>query len=446
MAENLEPGLVIGRDMMRDGAYVPLIRRGTRLTPKIIDQVRKMGLERQVLRCVDWRLSRNGGVIRDDLDDVIEEAASAPIVRRPLGPPRRPAVSPPPRRSGDAPPFLEDREIELLHDAISGNLLPGLFRHLVHTLAQRMAVLADAPDFRLRGAHGLRHPANVTVLGIAMGRAAGFDDKQLCATAAAALLHEVGEEELELNDGLRRLCAMPHVRDTLLLFRAWQAGTGVLRQGDDDSLPHPAELLAVADLYDTMLADKPASTRMPPGVAFETVRQMAGRRLDARAVRTFCQTVRPYPAGTTVVLTDRRKALVLRSSAESPLRPVVAVGTEQIDLTQARGLQIADAFVVRREQRVEMGVPVRILIDDREVVWGMLVDVSDHGACLEVDGILESAFRVEIELGVNGSGTLRSRGVACWTRPTGERTTRIGLFAPAGGLRKAVLTHVSCAS
>ena len=357
MAETLEPGLVIGRDMVRDGAFTPLIRSGTCLTPEIIDRVRKLGLERQVLRCVDWRLRRSGGILEDDL--------------------------------------IED---------------------------------------------------NVMVLGIAMGRAAGYDDKHLCAIGAAALVHDVGEDELALNDGLRRFSAMPLVRDTLLLFREWQAGTGVLRQGDDDSSPHPAEILAVADLYDTTLADKPASTRMPPGVAFETIRQMAGRRLDSRAVRMFCKSVRPYPAGTTVLLTDRRKALVLRSSAENPLRPVVAVGTEQIDLSETRSLQIADAFVVRREQRVEMGVPVRLHIDDRDVVWGMLVDVSDHGACLEVDGTVASAFRVEIELGVNGSATLRSRGVVCRTRPTGERTTRIGLFAPAGGLRKAVLTHVNCAS
>ena len=285
MAERLRPGLIMGRDLARPGAWIPLIRAGTRLTPEVINRVRSMGLEESALDCVDW-LAR---VLAEDPETEEDGLAQ-------LGKPARSggAAS---RRMAEPAPFLQGSEIEVLQDALLGNCLPEVLRKVVNGISRRLGSTRAIPDYRLNGVHLLRHPMNVLTLSTVLGHSLGYEPEQLFALATGALLHEVTAESLEGNDGLARLASIGTVRDTIRLFSSWHQGTGPLRPPAGNRPPHPAEVLAVADVYDTMLSDRPDTTRMPPGIAFCALKAMAGRRLEPRTVKTFAEHVLPYPVG-----------------------------------------------------------------------------------------------------------------------------------------------------
>ncbi|MBM3269414.1 MAG: PilZ domain-containing protein [Candidatus Sericytochromatia bacterium] len=433
MGERLRPGLLMGRDLVRPGAWIPLIRGGTRLTPIIIERVMLLGLEAEALDCVDWSA-------RVRLD-VSEDDTFVPV--RPLGDSRRhPAAH---ADSCDLPSFLQAQEVEILHDALRGGCLPSVVRGVVERMDRRLEFAPPSTEFRVRSTFLLSHPLNVMTLSMAVGKSLGFKGDALFELATGALLHEADADSLELNDGLARLAAVGKVRELLRRHADWKQGTGLVEVGGDRPLPHPADVLAVADTYDTMLADRPSARRMPPGVAHRAIAAMAGRRFEDRTALAFARRVQPYPVGTSVRLTDRREARVVDVSAADPLRPVVVVAGERIDLTRAGGLAIADVCVRRKEERTSLSLPVKLRLDDRDAIWAMLVDVSDHGACIEVDGSPETACRAEIELSAPRRAALRAPALVCWMRPAGDSTTRIGLHAPAGGLRREALAYDSAA-
>jgi putative nucleotidyltransferase with HDIG domain len=67
-----------------------------------------------------------------------------------------------------------------------------------------------------------------------------------------------------------------------------------------EAIPLGARIVAVADVYDALVSDRPYRSRVSPGMAVAQLREEAGRTLDASLVALFIEIAQDVPSGPTV--------------------------------------------------------------------------------------------------------------------------------------------------
>jgi putative nucleotidyltransferase with HDIG domain len=184
-------------------------------------------------------------------------------------------------------------------------------------IAQAFADIIDA-----KSPYTARHSTQVAVFACAIGGELGFDPATLVRTRRAALLHDIGKlgvssRILDKNGPLdpeERMAVARHPLHTWEILRrvsgfsdfARQAathherldGTGYPWNLDGGELDLPARVLAVADVYEALTADRPYRPGMPVERALEIVERDKGTRLDALAVEALAAVVgRNTPPG-----------------------------------------------------------------------------------------------------------------------------------------------------
>lgn len=426
MARGLRPGLMLSRDVMQPGTWLPILKAGTTLTPELIAKIRKLGLEHVTLGC-------------------LERARP----REPMG----------------FPPFLTQAEVEKVVGVLVGRGDQSDLRQVVYDAAKRLSQPRSPVDFRIPGHYELFHAVNVFSLSLVVGQALGYGPAQLVSLGTGALLHDVGkamlpaklvsksgrltEQELELMRhhpalGVALLSRAPRFGRWLISREAIEIvrhhherfdGTGYPDGLRGAAIPRMAAIVAVADVYDAMVSDRVYAKRTPPGVAHQTIRSLAGRQFDPMVVEAFLRRVLPYPAGTEVVLSDRRIARVVRATSDTPLRPLVSVDGEELDLAAHKRLDIVGVRVTRKGDRTEVSLPVRIRFGDGHGVWGKTVNLSPEGACLEFMG-QSGIVGPDVELQFCSAGALDTpvRGKVCWVKNCDDGSSRCGVYIRAGDL------------
>lgn len=168
------------------------------------------------------------------------------------------------------------------------------------------AAFADIID--AKSPYTARHSSNVAAYALEMARELGLDDTVRRSLFRAALLHDVGK--LGISSGIldksapltadERLEVERHPRFTWEILQrvsafsdfAWVAavhhekldGTGYPWRLTGAQLDMPARILAVADIYEALRADRPYRAGMPPERAMEILRAQNGTALCPQAV------------------------------------------------------------------------------------------------------------------------------------------------------------------
>lgn len=85
------------------------------------------------------------------------------------------------------------------------------------------------------------------------------------------------------------------------------------------------QIIAVADVYDALIANKIYRSAIPPSEVYKYV--LANREIlfSPDAVRLFTQSVPPYPVGTLVQLSNGDEAVVIKNHHDSLLQPTVQI-------------------------------------------------------------------------------------------------------------------------
>ena len=95
--------------------------------------------------------------------------------------------------------------------------------------------------------------------------------------------------------------------------------------GRSDTLHQFARIAAVAEVYDAIVSDRPYKPGARPHAAVDIIRNGAGTQFDERIVRHFCRVVMPYPLGCEAVLPDGRIGVVSALDPARPYQPTVRV-------------------------------------------------------------------------------------------------------------------------
>ena len=182
----------------------------------------------------------------------------------------------------------------------------------------------EAKDPYLRG-----HSARVADLGAMIAAELGLNEDQVELVRMAGRLHDIGKigirEEILAKEGpltneeyeqvkqhvvigSQILAPLAHLGDVIAFVRShherWD-GQGYPDKLRGDTIPLGARVLAAAEIYDALTTSRPYQEKMPPEVAAERMRDLAGSVLDQNVYKALEAAVK------------RRQALVFLDDART---------------------------------------------------------------------------------------------------------------------------------
>jgi HD-GYP domain-containing protein (c-di-GMP phosphodiesterase class II) len=177
-------------------------------------------------------------------------------------------------------------------------------------VAQAFADIIDA-----KSPFTYRHSSNVAMYACAIGQVTGFDRDMMRRTHRAGLLHDIGKVGVSNRildkkgplDAAERSAMQLHPKYTLEILSRVNAFAGFAHQAalhheklDGSGYPwgvagevldQMARVLAVADVYEALTADRPYRIGMEPEAAFEILNDHRGAKLDAAAIDALASAV-----------------------------------------------------------------------------------------------------------------------------------------------------------
>lgn len=213
------------------------------------------------------------------------------------------------------------------------------------------------------------HSVNVSMLSLLIGRQIGLDGQQIVALVEAALLHDIGKTRVPL-EVVQKPGALDRSERKLIEAHAAYggeilAGTAGLRPltptvalehhrsmvggGYPDLgagvIPHPmSQIVSVADVYEALTGARSYKEPTPPERACVILARIAGEQLNSSLVKAFVSTVSFFPIGSFVRTNRDEIGVVIRTNADDPLRPVIALLRDdllavkaEVDLNASRG-------------------------------------------------------------------------------------------------------------
>jgi HD-GYP domain-containing protein (c-di-GMP phosphodiesterase class II) len=289
--------------------------------------------------------------------------------------------------------------------------LTGQVDALVGEVLDRV-VLTGLGSLRTYNTYTYQHCLDVAVTATMLGRLIGYDRDTLKRLAVGCILHDIGilfahtdlrerpgaladeEEEsvkdhtvlgyLFIRDSLR-LGALPahvayqhHERQDGRGYPRGLSGRNRIVRGSEVHVPgriEPlAEIAAVADLHDTLSADRPWRQRLPPDQVWQALADAAGHHLNRELVEALLGVLPRYPLGTQVLVTEGRwvghGGVVARVPSDRMDAPIVRLLTapdgrriEPVELDLRRGdariRGVLSALDGRLERRPQPATPAR---------------------------------------------------------------------------------------
>lgn len=190
------------------------------------------------------------------------------------------------------------------------------------------------------------HSVNVAVLATLTARELGYKGLRLRYLTMGALLHDLGKLKVPreilnktglLTEGELNLIKQHPIEGEAMLKNA-DVSLSILRsvrqhherwdgKGYPDGLSgieiHPeAQIIAVADVFDALTANRPYREALPPYHALEIV-LTAGNNFNPKVVGAFRKVLNLYPENTKVILNTGEIGLVVAVPTNFPTRPLV---------------------------------------------------------------------------------------------------------------------------
>jgi putative nucleotidyltransferase with HDIG domain len=165
------------------------------------------------------------------------------------------------------------------------------------------------------------HSTRVTMVGLAIGRRLGLDDRQLESIHRCGLLHDIGKlgvpveildkpgrltpDEMEImkqhpSIGARIVAPISAYADVAAAVRYHHEhydGTGYPDGLAGEEIPLIARIFAVADVFDALASPRPYREAWAPDQAIQLIAEGAGTQFDPRVVEAFLAEVHQFQPG-----------------------------------------------------------------------------------------------------------------------------------------------------
>lgn len=239
----------------------------------------------------------------------------------------------------------------LEHDRkINTRSIKRMVDNIIDELLANYNVLVNLNDIRSFDDYTFAHSVNVCILSIMTGMTMLYHDLKLKELGIGALLHDIGktkidkqilnktetltrEEFTEIKRHTEYGFEILRSNDDISLLAAHVAyqhherwdGKGYPRQLAGDHIHTYARIVAAADVYDALLADRPYRPSYSVHQAITILKNMSGIYLDADCVSALISNIAIYPIGSLIELNTGEIGIVVDTNKESPTRPIIRI-------------------------------------------------------------------------------------------------------------------------
>jgi HD-GYP domain-containing protein (c-di-GMP phosphodiesterase class II) len=210
-----------------------------------------------------------------------------------------------------------------------------------------------------------RHNIAVGVLSTVIGRWLELKESDLFQLTIAATLHDIGKVKVPLDilmkpgkltaeevesmrkhttfgyEMLKETVGINHEQALVALqHHERQDGSGYPLGLKGDRITFFSRIIAVADVFHAMTSDRPYRKASP---FYETLTQINDHtfgELDPRISRLFIHKMMQSMIGHEVLLTDNRSGVIVMINPHDPLRPLVNIDEQFLDLSKDSSIQI----------------------------------------------------------------------------------------------------------
>jgi len=228
------------------------------------------------------------------------------------------------------------------------------------------------------------HSVNVSILSTMTAVSLGISNSQdLSSIAVGSMLHDIGmiavppriiakrdslrPEELELLEGhtvhgfeiLRKVRGFPLLA-AHIAFQHHERfdGLGYPRKISGEEIHLFARIVAVAEEYDNLVADRPDNKGLAPHVAYEKIVAGVNSLFDPNVTTGFLSKIALYPIGTMVKLTTGQIGVVSAVTARLQHRPRVEI------ITDPKGVLLYKPYSIDLSDKEHLTIFIEDILSD----------------------------------------------------------------------------------
>lgn len=436
-ATTLVPGQVLARTLFDPTLGHSLLAAGSVLTALIISKIEQLGLVDEALRCLN-----------------ASPAAPAPVpeparARKPAPKPasrQAPPVPVPDARTREPGPEPASRQAPPPSASVPTDPVKASWA-LIQRIVQRIQTLDDMNlrGLRVQGGGAMIRPINAMLTALHLGLAMRLSPDELQGLAQAALFLDLGSRTRKgAFPGARLARLTTPAREAIeSRFERWD-GTGWPAGLEGRQIPLAARIIAIADVYETLLIDQVGRARLRPEDAYREILAMAGSAFDPAVVQVFKHVVVPYPVNSEVGLDSGTVAKVV-ALGDDRFRPVVKpLGAErELDLAKPGSPAITRAVYPRRFRRIARVFSVWLRLPGEPGAFpGCTLNLSEGGACVVLDAKVEPGTPVSVSIRPPGASCLELAGLVVWARAVHGKICLGVSFPPMPALLRAGLADL----
>lgn len=222
---------------------------------------------------------------------------------------------------------------------------------LLSAINDNDAIAIDISALKTSDEYTFKHSVDVATIAMIVAKQQGLSQAQIHEIGVTGLLHDIGKTKVplsilnkpsRLNDaefmvmkqhsvyGYQMIKDRPEVSPQIALgvlqHHEKINGSGYPMGVEEDKICPYAKILAVADIYDALVTERPYKAAYSQRDAIEMIMSMT-MELDITAMKSFLESMILYPVDSIVELSNGEKARVVRNIPHYILRPTV-VGLE----------------------------------------------------------------------------------------------------------------------
>lgn len=351
---NLQPGMVVGRSIY-DASGMLLLASGFSLNQQFIQGLIQLGINSVYIE--------NKLLEEEQVTDVLREETRVMAIKS-----------------------VKEcfTHYGLMKKPINVEKIKVAANQIVDEIILNPTAMIQLTDIRTHDDYTFAHSVNVCSLAVLLAASIGYSQHHLKDLALGSLLHDIGKVEIS-NDilnkpaqldacewrimhhhpmaGFQILKKQGNVPAPSMIIcyahHEWYDGTGYPRGIAGDEIHEYARLVAIADVFDAVTADRPYRPALMAHEAYDLLMASSGTHFDQRLLAKFLQSIAVYPVGSVVELSDGRIAVVKAVHPGIAWRPTVQILAdalmstiekgEEIDLREALSITVRKVF---REQEV----------------------------------------------------------------------------------------------
>ncbi len=220
--------------------------------------------------------------------------------------------------------------------------------NIMESIERNAAALLSLSLLQRADTYTHRHCVNVSILSTVFARYLEKDAAKVHEAGFAGLFHDIGkalipQDILHANRalnagefsvikrhpilGYKQLQGVKDMSSDVLLgaleHHEKHDGTGYPQGLQGEEISRIARMIALADVYDALSAERPYKKAMPPHKSLGIMYKISGTEFHPDYLTDFIRMIGVYPVSSIVELEDGRKGVVVKTNLFAPAKPVV---------------------------------------------------------------------------------------------------------------------------